>query len=164
MFNTMVMIKSGAALCGALLIFVVGSYVADALYVPVNADAEQAYSIDTGAEEEAAEPEEEPTFAEAFEMADASAGSSVWSLEPGANGVGPYLHGVVGREVGVAEGYNSYSGALNEVAEVWTPENISAFITNPSGWAPGTSMGYSGLDDVQDRANLIAYIQSESDG
>jgi hypothetical protein len=65
----------------------------------------------------------------------------------------------VGRDVGTAEGYN-YSGALSEAADVWTPENLRAFLENPAGYAPGTSMGYSGLKDVEDRANLIAYLDS----
>jgi len=168
MFDTMVITKTVASLCGALLVFLLGNWAATELYVPRNADAPQAYAIDTGADDADAEPEVELTFEEAFEIADASAGSRIWSqcrachkLEAGANAVGPYLHGVVGRDVGAANGYN-YSGALSEVNDVWTPEEISKFITKPSDYAPGTSMGYAGLGDVQDRANLIAYIQSES--
>ena len=85
-------------------------------------------------------------------------------LEEGANAVGPYLYGVVGREIGSADGYGSYSGALSEQgADVWDPETLSNFLENPQGWAPGTSMGYSGLSDVEDRANLIAYLD-QTDG
>ena len=104
-----------------------------------------------------------------FAVADADAGARVFrqcrachKLEAGANGVGPYLHGVVGRDVGVAEGYAAYSGALTEVADVWTPENLNGFLENPRSYAPGTFMAYNGLRDVEDRANLIAYIQSAS--
>lgn len=168
MFDTMVITKTIAAFCGALLVFLLGNWAAGALYVSQNADAPQAYAIDTGEEETDAEPEPELTFEEAFEVASAEDGSRVWSqcrachkLEEGANAVGPYLHGVVGRDVGAVEGF-SYSGALGDVNDVWAPEEISKFITKPSDYAPGTSMGYAGLDDVQDRANLIAYIQSES--
>lgn len=169
MFDTMVMTKTVAAFCGALLVFLLGNWAASALYVSQNADAPQAYVIDTGEDDAAeAEPEVELTFEEAYEIADAGAGSSVWSqcrachqLEEGANGVGPYLHGVVGRPVQSVDGFR-YSGALADAADVWTPENISQFIANPQGYASGTSMGYAGLDDVQDRANLIAYIESES--
>jgi cytochrome c len=168
MFDTMAITKTVAALCGALLVFLLGNWAASELYVSRNASAPQAYVIDTGEEDADAEPEVELTFEEAFQMADADAGSRVWSqcrachaLEQGRNGVGPYLHGVVGRDVGVVDGFN-YSGALNEVVDVWTPEEISAFITRPSNYAPGTSMSYSGLGDMQDRANLIAYIESQS--
>ena len=168
MFDTMVITKAVAALCGALLVFLLGNFAASKLYVARNTDAPQAYAIDTGEDDAGAEPTVELSFEEAFEIADASAGSRVWGqcrachkLEAGANGVGPYLHGVVGRDVGAVDGFR-YSGALNDVVEVWTPEEISNFITKPSDYAPGTSMGYAGLGDVQDRANLIAYIESES--
>ena len=83
-------------------------------------------------------------------------------LEEGANGVGPYLHGVVGREVAAAEGYG-YSGSLKPVADVWTPQELDAFLENPAGYAPGTTMGFSGLGDIEDRANVIAYLD-ETDG
>ncbi len=67
--------------------------------------------------------------------------------------------GVVNRPVGAAAGYG-YSGALSEVAEVWTPETLNAFLENPKGYAPGTSMGFSGLGKIEDRANVIAYLDS----
>lgn len=168
MFDTMAITKTVAALCGALLVFLLGNWAASELYVSRNASAPQAYVIDTGEDDADAEPEVELTFEEAFEMADADAGSRLWSqcrachaLEEGRNGVGPHLHAVVGRDVGAVDGFN-YSGALNEVVDVWTPEELSAFITRPSNYAPGTSMSYSGLGDIQDRANLIAYIESQS--
>ena len=55
----------------------------------------------------------------------------------------------------------AYSGALTEVAEVWTPENLSGFIANPREYAPGTKMGYNGLKDIEDRANLIAWLETQ---
>ncbi len=168
MFDTMTVTKATAAFCGALLIFLLGNWAASAIFVPRNAGAEQAFIIDTGADDAAAEPVAELTFEEAFEIADASAGSRLWSqcrachaLEAGRNGVGPYLHGVVNRDIGAVDGFN-YSGALSAAADVWTPENLSAFIENPAGWAPGTSMSYRGMSSAQDRANLIAYMESES--
>ena len=168
MFDTMTVTKATAAFCGALLIFLLGNWAASAIFVPRNAGAEQAFIIDTGADDAVAEPVAELTFEEAFEIADASAGSRLWSqcrachaLEAGRNGVGPYLHGVVNRDIGAVDGFN-YSGALSAAADVWTPENLSAFIENPAGWAPGTSMSYRGMSSAQDRANLIAYMESES--
>lgn len=167
MFDTMTFTKIVGSLCGALLIFLLGQWAADELYT-AGSHGEQSYVIDTGADEPAEEVEE-VSFDVVFASAEPDAGARVFrqcsachKLEAGANGVGPYLHGVVGRDVGVANGYGSYSGALSEVAEVWTPENLNAFLENPRGWAPGTSMAYNGLRDVEDRANLIAYLQSAS--
>lgn len=168
MFDTMVMTKAVAAFCGALLVFLLGNWAASAIYVPRNAGAEQAFIIDTGADDAPAAPAAELTFEEAFEIADAGAGSRLWSqcrachaLEAGRNGVGPYLHGVVNREIGAVDGFN-YSGALAQAGDLWTPEVLSQFLLNPNALTPGTSMSYRGMADVQDRANLIAYIESES--
>jgi cytochrome c len=167
MFDTMNITKAVAAVCGALLIFLLGNWAAMELYVPRNADAPQAFAIDTGAEEPA-EAVVEMTFEEAFAVADADAGARVWSqcrachaLEAGRNGVGPYLHGVVDRPIGASAGFN-YSGALAQVGEVWTIENLDRFITAPATAAPGTSMSFRGISNATDRANLIAYIQSQS--
>ncbi|MCC5965665.1 MAG: c-type cytochrome [Natronohydrobacter sp.] len=168
MFDTMVITKAVAAFCGALLVFLLGNWAANELYTPRNANAPQAFIIDTGADDVSAEPVAELTFEEAWEVADAGAGSRLWSqcrachaLEQGRNGVGPYLHGIVNREIGDVAGFN-YSGALAQAGDVWTPEVLSDFIQNPSGVAPGTSMNFRGIANVQDRANLIAYIESES--
>ncbi len=83
-------------------------------------------------------------------------------LEDGANGTGPHLYGVVGRAVGSVDGFG-YSGALSEVAEVWSPEALNGFLENPREWAPGTAMAYRGMSDIEDRANLIAYLDSIDD-
>ena len=164
MFDTMTITKAGGALCGSLLVFLLGAWAAEELYhVGGHGDhSEQAYSIETG-EGEVEEVVEEVPFDVVFTSADASRGERVFrrcsachQLEDGANGAGPNLYGVVNREVGVAD--FGYSGALTEVAEVWTPENLNGFLERPSGWAPGTSMGFAGLPDVEDRANLIAYL------
>jgi cytochrome c2 len=126
--------------------------------------------IDTG-EDEAAEEvaDAAPDMAAIFASADASKGERVFNkckachaLEDGANGVGPYLYDVVGRDVGAVDGF-SYSGALSEAADVWTAENLYAFLENPAGYAPGTSMGFAGLGKSEDRANVIAYMD-QADG
>ncbi|MEM8654658.1 MAG: c-type cytochrome [Pseudomonadota bacterium] len=164
MFDTMTFTKIAASLCGALLVLLLGKWAADELY-HVDGYGDQAYVIDTGVDE-SAEEEVEVAFADVFAAADAGAGQRVFrqcsachKLEDGENAVGPHLYAVVGRDVGSTD-YGSYSGALNEVADVWTPENLNAFLENPRGWAPGTSMGYNGLRDIEDRANLIAYLES----
>ncbi|WP_299048425.1 c-type cytochrome [uncultured Tateyamaria sp.] len=165
MLDTMTFTKIAASLCGALLVLLLGQWAAEELY-HVSGGKEQAYVVDTGADDEEAEETVEVAFADVFAAADASAGQRVFrqcsachKLEDGENAVGPHLYAVVGRDVGSTD-YGSYSGALNEVADVWSPENLNAFLENPRGWAPGTSMGYNGLRDVEDRANLIAYLDS----
>ena len=55
--------------------------------------------------------------------------------------------------------YN-YSGALIKVADVWDTDSLNEFLENPKTYAPGTKMGFAGLKKPNDRANLIAYLDS----
>ncbi len=172
MFDTMTITKTLGAFCGTLLVFLLGAWFAEIVYHAGSAGGhgdhhDQAYVIEVEGGEGAEEAVEEgPAFEEVFAMADAAAGERLFracgachALEQGVNGTGPYLYGIVGRDIGSVDGFN-YSGALTEVAEVWTPENLNGFLENPRGWAPGTSMGYNGMRKVEDRANLIAYLDS----
>ncbi len=167
MLDTVTLTKAAAAFLGAWLIFLLGSWAADGLFTIGHKGDEQAYIIPTG-DDEPAEEVEELTMEEKFAQADAGKGERVFGkcrachqLEDGANATGPHLHAVVGREVGVVDGFN-YSGALSEQADVWTEENLYAFLEDPRGWAPGTSMSFAGLDAWEDRVNLIAYLQANT--
>jgi cytochrome c len=168
MLDTMTFTKTLGAFCGALLIFLLARWGAESLYHTAggHGDVQQAYVIDTGAEEVAA-VEEEVNLEDLLAQADLGRGARQFNkcaachkLEKGANGTGPYLYGVVGRAVDTAEGFGGYSGALEQVADVWTPEHLFGFLENPRGYAPGTTMGFAGLKDPQDRADLIAYLDS----
>jgi cytochrome c len=168
MFDTMTLTKILGAFAGAFLVFLLGKFVAEKLYhaevAGHDGEAVQGYLIAVDDAGGGAEEEAGPAFEEVYAMADASKGERVFNkckachkLEAGENSTGPYLHNVVGRDVDSAQGYG-YSGALEEVAQVWTPENLQAFLTNPQGYAPGTTMGFSGLNKIEDRANVIAYL------
>lgn len=166
MFDTMTLTKIVGGFCGTLLIFLLGGWAAELIYHGGgHGDEQQAYVIETD-EGEGDAPAEEVPFSEVFASADAGAGERVFGkcrachqLEDGANAVGPHLYGLVGREVASVSGY-SYSGALKPVADVWSPENLDGFLEDPRGWAPGTKMSFNGLAKVEDRANLIAYLQT----
>ena len=170
MFDTMVFTKLVGAFCGALLVFLLGQWAASELYTVGRAGDEQAYVIAMPDEDDddVEEEEDEMSFEERLASADPDAGSGLWSecrachaLDEGSHGVGPSMYQVVGREIGAIDDF-SYSGALPEGE--WTPEELSAFIENPSDYAPGTSMSYGGLDDMGERADLIAYMHVESGG
>lgn len=169
MFDTMTMTKVLGGFCGAFLIFLLGGFFAEFIYhePASHGEVHQAYTIDTGSDDHGGEEVVEVAFADVYAAADASAGEKLFrkcaachKVDDGANGTGPYLYGVVGRDVGGASGYSAYSGALNEVADVWTPENLNGFLENPKKYAPGTSMNFGGFDDVEDRANLIAWLDA----
>lgn len=166
MFDTMTITKAIAAACGSLLIYLFGAWAAETLYhtEPHGEDYAQAYVIETGAEEATEVVEEGPPFAEIYAVADAAAGEAVFGKckachkVDGSNGVGPHLNGVVERQIAGIPDY-SYSEVLaGMAADAWTPENMSGFLENPKGWAPGTKMAFAGLGKAEDRANVIAYL------
>lgn len=170
MFDTMTLTKLGGALCGALLIFLLGNWAAETIYTVGGGhgdDHAQAYVIDTGAEStDTGAASEGPDLATLLVSADVDKGAKVFGkckachkLEAGANATGPNLHNIVGRAVGSADGF-AYSGALVAVAQTWSPENLDKFLEKPKAFAPGTKMSFSGLGKATDRANLIAYLQS----
>ena len=78
------------------------------------------------------------------------------------NRVGPNLYGVVGRERGSHSGFN-YSAGMKAKPGKWTIEDLNAFLTNPKGFIPGTSMTFAGLPRGSERADVIAYLNSKSD-
>ncbi|MGB3409529.1 MAG: c-type cytochrome [Jannaschia sp.] len=167
--DTMTITKAGGAVCGSLLIFLLGAWAGEGLYhVGGHEGEEQAmgYQIEVASADEAPAEDAEPEvpFEEVFVNASAEEGEGLWrqcsachQLEQGANATGPYLYGVVGRDKGAADGY-SYSETLATMDGAWTPENLNGFLLNPREYAPGTKMAYRGMSDVEDRANLIAYL------
>ncbi|MDJ0823251.1 MAG: cytochrome c family protein [Paracoccaceae bacterium] len=172
MLDTMTFTKAVGGLCGALLIFLLGKWAAEELYHVGGYHGKEvaAYVIDTGEDDAAAEEEAPVDFATLLASADVGKGEKVFGkcrachkIEDGANGTGPHLYGIVGRTIGGVDGFGSYSGALDAVAEVWTAENLNGFLENPRGWAPGTSMSYAGLKKPEDRANLIAWLDTLDD-
>lgn len=168
MFDTMTVTKVLGGICGTFLVFLLGNFFAGEIYKARGHDgSEQAYVIPVEGSDDGEEAADEgPAFEEVYAMADAAAGESLFracsachKLEEGANAVGPYLYGVVGRDVASVDGFN-YSGSLIAVADVWTPEELDGFLENPRGYAPGTAMTYNGMRKVEDRAALIAYLDS----
>ncbi|ESL05441.1 cytochrome c [Trypanosoma rangeli SC58] len=77
----------------------------------------------------------------------------------GANGVGPNLHAIVGRKSGTVDGF-VYSKANQDSGVIWTPEVLDIYLENPKKFMPGTKMAFAGIKKPQDRADLIAYLES----
>lgn len=169
MFDTMTLTKLVGGVCGALLIFLFGNWMADTIYgfgEGGHEERELAYSIE-GAETEGAAAEvveAEPAFADLVAVADVAAGETVFGKckachkVDGSNGVGPHLNGVVGRDHGAVEGFSYSEALLARKGTPWSEEEIYSFIKNPKVWMPGTKMGFAGLPKPQDRANVVAYL------
>lgn len=80
----------------------------------------------------------------------------------GANGIGPNLWGVVGRDVGKHPGY-AYSDAVAGHGGKWDWDAISHWLTNPKTYIAGNKMAFGGIGKPEDRADLIAYLNTQSD-
>ncbi len=81
------------------------------------------------------------------------------SIKPGENKIGPSLHGVVGRPSHSIEGFN-YSEAMKAYNVTWTDEELNKYLENPRGVVAGTKMIFVGLKKEDERANLIAYLDT----
>ena len=80
----------------------------------------------------------------------------------GPNQLGPNLWGVLGEPIGQGKGF-AFSDALSKKGGTWNWDNLSQWLTSPRTFAPGTKMTFAGLGDPQDRANVIAFLNSHSD-
>jgi cytochrome c len=72
--------------------------------------------------------------------------------------VGPHHLGLFGRKAGSVPGFD-YSDAMRNSGIVWDETVLDVFITNPAKRVPGTKMGFSGIPDAAERADLIAYLK-----
>jgi cytochrome c len=77
----------------------------------------------------------------------------------GADGIGPHLHGVVGRAIG-STGF-AYSDALKAKGGTWDFASLNEWLHNPKKFAEGNKMSFPGLPDAAERANLIVYLNSQ---
>ncbi len=79
----------------------------------------------------------------------------------GSNGIGPNLHGVVGRAVAAHPDF-SYSGAMKAKGGVWDDAALDAYLKAPMKDVPGTRMAFAGVIDDADRKALILYLEQQS--
>lgn len=77
----------------------------------------------------------------------------------GANALGPALFGVMGNPVAAHPGF-AFSDALKSKGGAWDWEAMSAWLANPKKYAPGTKMTFAGLSKPEDRANVMAFLNS----
>ncbi|UIP07646.1 c-type cytochrome [Erythrobacter sp. SDW2] len=80
------------------------------------------------------------------------------SVDPtGASGIGPNLHGALGRKAAAVEGF-AYSDALANSGLTWTEGELDAFLAGPATKVPGTSMAAGAVSDAATRTAIIAYL------
>ena len=65
----------------------------------------------------------------------------------------------MGNGVGAHPGF-AFSDALKGKGGNWDWDTMSAWLTSPKKFAPGTKMTFAGLSNPQDRANVMAFLNS----
>lgn len=79
-------------------------------------------------------------------------------------GNAPNLSKVFGDDI-ASTSFKAYSKALTSLSGRWTTARLEAFIADPQGFAPGTSMPASGVDDPAQLSRLVRVLEAlASDG
>ncbi len=163
--------KIFGAILGTLL-FVMGlGFLAQAIYHPIEgrgpgyvlAEAEASHG---GGEEEG--PAAVVDIGTLLASADPAAGEAAarkctgcHNFAAGAgNKQGPELYDVVNRLVGSHPGFAYSDGMLEhkDRGDVWSYENLDAFLLAPKSYTPGTKMAFPGIKSDAERANVLAYL------
>ena len=110
-----------------------------------------------------------PSLNTLLASADVAAGEKVFAKcaachtvnQGGANGIGPNLWGTVGEAIAVGKAGFAFSDALKSKGGEWTFDNLDHWLKSPREFAPGTKMTFAGLGNPADRANLIAWLNTQ---
>ncbi len=174
--NTMEINKIVAGvICAVLLVVVVGK-VGSALVSPEELEAPvYPFSEDVmaGANAPAAAPAEpagpEPILA-MLASADMGEGEKVFKKcaschdveKGGPNKTGPNLYGIVGAAFAHKDDF-SYSDGMANHGGTWGFEELNEFLYKPRDYIDGTKMSFGGLKKAEDRAAVIAWLNTKSD-
>ncbi len=82
------------------------------------------------------------------------------AAQGGANGIGPNLWGILGAKHGHSAGF-AYSEGMTAMPGNWDFDALNAWLTKPSAYVKGTKMNFAGLSKPEDRANIIAWLNTQ---
>ncbi|SEQ55640.1 c-type cytochrome [Sphingobium sp. YR768] len=161
-FNTV----AGWALFAGII--ALGGAIVSSKYFHDERPEKMGYAIE-GVEAEGEGAASGPSLNSLLASADVAAGEKVFAKcaachtvnQGGANGIGPNLYATVGEAIGQGKGGFAFSEALKSKGGEWSFENLDHWLKSPREFAPGTKMTFAGLGNPADRANLIAWLNTQ---
>jgi cytochrome c len=166
--------KIAGAILAAMILAMVSGIIANMLVHPKpleKAAYEIAGAAETASPSAASAPAGPEPIAPLLATADPAAGKDKAKIcltchsfdKGGPNKIGPNLYGVVGDEIAHDRGGFAFSDVLKAKGGTWTVDTLNEWLWKPQSFARGTKMTFIGLPKPQDRANVIAYLNSLSD-
>lgn len=85
---------------------------------------------------------------------------SCHSAEPNIHKTGPSLAGIWRQKAGTVGGFIRYSEPLKQSQVIWDRDTLDTWLRDPQKLIPGNRMTMNGIEDVQSRQDIIAYLES----
>lgn len=76
------------------------------------------------------------------------------------NKIGPNLYGIMEEKIASVPGYQFSSALAADKDKKWDPDELNVWLYKPQDFAKGTKMTFPGLAKEQDRADVIAYLET----
>jgi cytochrome c len=161
-----------ASVLTALIIAMVSGILANQLVRP--RELEKPVFVVQGAEQTAAAPAEQPTAAKLepiaplLAKADPKKGEQLSKIcqtchtfdKGGPNKIGPNLWDITEENIASVPNYQFSAALEKDKNEKWDPEKLNEWLHNPQSFAKGTKMTFAGFPKAQDRADVIAYLNT----
>ena len=153
---------------GAGIVFLGANLVTHELFKAEHGNEAMGYAVNGSDETESGGAAEQP-IAFYLQTADAARGERQFAkcsgchtiAQGGPNQTGPNLWGVMGEQVATGHGGYAFSDALRGKGGTWDWDTMSAWLTSPRAFAPGTRMTFGGLANPQERADLLLYLNAQ---
>ena len=78
----------------------------------------------------------------------------------GPNRIGPNLWGITIEGMAEVPNYQFSAAMEAHKGQKWTVEELNEWLDNPQHFMPGTKMTFAGFPKAENRADVIAYLQT----